>query len=93
MSHIDYYRLTPEQTTEELKTSLQGLSEIERASRIAVYGSNILQVKAGTSKLESFFNQFKDLMVILLIVSAGFSVYLEDYRTASILAIIIVVNI
>jgi Ca2+-transporting ATPase len=93
MSNLEYYRISPEDTALELKTSLEGLSETERASRIAVYGSNALQVQAGTSKLESLMNQFKDLMVILLIVSAGFSVYLEDYRTASILAIIIVVNI
>jgi Ca2+-transporting ATPase len=37
--------------------------------------------------------QFKDALIILLIIAAIISVYLHDYRGASILAILLLVNV
>lgn len=39
-----------------------------------------------------FFKQFKDILIILLIISDVISLYLQDFRGATILTIIILIN-
>ncbi|USN55694.1 MAG: hypothetical protein H6765_03765 [Candidatus Peribacteria bacterium] len=56
------------------------------------YGPNALARADVVPAWIKFMNQFRDLMIILLIVTAGLSVYLQDYRTAIILSIIVMVN-
>ncbi len=46
----------------------------------------------GTSALSKFFGQFKDRMIILLIVSAGLSFYLGEMRSGIVLSVIVLFN-
>ncbi len=89
---LHYYRKNGDECLKELGSSLDGLSHKEAAERLTSYGSNVLQIKPKESRLVAYLRQFKDPMVILLIVSAGLSFWLGDSRTAIVLIILILFN-
>lgn len=92
MAERPYYLRTVEETLASLTTTPQWISPEERQERLGLYGKNVLKETAKKSQLAKFFEQFKDLMIILLIVSAGISRYLGDVRTTIILAAIVIIN-
>src|SRR4051812_30839863 len=57
----------------QLKTSESGLSLAEAQERLGQYGPNALQGKKQKSRLQVFLAQFKDLMVLLLVIAAAVS--------------------
>jgi len=87
-----YYKLSPEAALADLQTSFDGLKKDDIPMREKIYGKNIL---VGLKK-DSFFlkllRQFKDIFIILLIVSDVISLYLQDFRGATILTFIILIN-
>lgn len=91
-SKDSYYKLSPEETLSDLQTSFVGLTKKDIATREKVYGKNILIWKEKKSFFLKFFKQFKDILIILLIVSDVISLYLQDFRGATILTFIILLN-
>ena len=59
-----------ETVLQEYDTSLNGLSNAEAKKRLGLYGKNELVGEKKKSKIAIFFSQFKDLMQIILIISA-----------------------
>lgn len=51
----------------------QGLSSAEASRRLTEYGENKLQEKKKKSSLQRFAEQFKDVMIIILLIAAGIS--------------------
>lgn len=92
MSSFVPYLASPEESFEHYHVDQQGISDKERTHRLQVYGDNTIKQVNRASQIVMFLHQFKDLMIILLIVTAGISLYLQDYRTAIILGVIIFVN-
>lgn len=62
------YQKTVEEIYHELNTSFNGLTNIEAKNRIKKYGQNILVDKNKRTKLQIFLSQFKNMMIILLLV-------------------------
>jgi len=89
---IDYYQLSVEECLEKLNSNPDWLSEEEIQSRLKIYGKNQLQDLHKVPAIFKFFAQFKDALIILLIVSALISVYLEDYKWAIVVWFIVLVN-
>lgn len=60
---------------QELNTSLNGISNKEAKERLQKYGKNVLPKKKKDSVFKIFFNEFKDPIIILLLVAvvASFS--------------------
>ncbi|TFG16173.1 MAG: cation-translocating P-type ATPase [Promethearchaeota archaeon] len=58
-----------EQTYKELDTDEKGLSSSEAERRIEKYGKNELETGEKINPLKIFFSQFKDLLVLILIVA------------------------
>ena len=81
----NYYELSPEASLAALQTSFEGLKSSDIISRQTIYGKNILKQVGGRSFFVKFFSQFKEVLIILLGVSALISRYLQDYRGATIL--------
>lgn len=71
----DAYKKNREEVLKEYKTSLNGLSEQEARRRLSIYGKNILIEKNKKSKLRIFANQFKNVMIILLLVVGLMSLF------------------
>jgi len=68
------------------------LTTAEALQRQKIYWKNILKNVHKESLLLKFAKQFKDALIILLIASVIVSIYLQDYRWATILSIIVVIN-
>lgn len=60
--------------------------------RRQIYGQNTLAELHHESVLHKFLKQFKDALIILLIIATVISIYLQDYRGASILAVLLLIN-
>ncbi|MCX6822772.1 MAG: cation-transporting P-type ATPase [candidate division SR1 bacterium] len=88
-----YYQLDIESSLYHLKTNKEGLSDQEVLLRREVYGQNIFSNLHHESSFHKFMKQFKDALIILLIIAAIISVYLQDYRGASILALLLLINV
>ncbi len=88
---MDWYKLTTEEVVKELDTDAQnGLAAAEARARLERYGSNELIERGGISPWRILFNQFKELMVIILIIAAIVSLVLgETIDTVVIVAIVI----
>lgn len=88
----NYYKVSSQEVLSDLQTSFDGLKKEDILTREKIYGKNILTELSRESKLKKFLKQFKDALIILLVVATVISVYLQDYRGASILAILLLIN-
>ncbi len=70
----------------------RGLSDAEAQQRLEQYGPNVLEERAVASPWQIFFEQFKDAMVVLLLVAAGISFLIGDHKEAIAILIIVVLN-
>ena len=70
---MKYYDVDKQKVLESLETSEDGLSSDEAKARLTRYGANKLKETNKKSNISKFFDQFKDLMIIILIVAAIFS--------------------
>ena len=69
-----FYDKTAEETLSSLSTDkTQGLSAEEAAKRLAEYGPNKLKEKKKKSAFARFIDQFKDVMILILIAAAVIS--------------------
>ena len=67
----NWFNKSVEKTTKELKTDLKhGLHTNELKERYEKYGYNELKAKKKKSMLVKFLEQFKDFMIIILIIAA-----------------------
>lgn len=89
---VESYRLSVPGALGEYHASLQGLKETEAISRQEKFGANKLVAAQKDSLLTRFLRQFKDLMLILLLLSSVFSFAINDARTGVILLIIVLIN-
>lgn len=69
------YLQSVEDVFKEVQSSPSGLSSQEAASRFEKYGANTLQEGKKKSLLEKFVDQFKDFMILVLLVAAVVSMF------------------
>ncbi len=84
--------LTPSATLELFKTTKQGLHHSEVEERLKQYGSNELKGKHRKTTLILILNQFKDVMIIILLLAAIVSFYIGDLKDAIVILIIVLLN-
>lgn len=91
------YNLNIKEVFDNLKTSEKGLSIQEAKSRINIYGANIIEEAKGKSKLRKFFDEFNDMMIIILIIVAilmgvyGFFVS-HEYTDTIVISVVVLIN-
>jgi Ca2+-transporting ATPase len=77
----------------ELGTSRRsGLTDEEAQVRLEEHGSNTLAEPARRTAIQQFFNQFKEFLVILLLISAGVSAVVGELEDALVILAIVIVN-
>ena len=70
-----YYQTTPQQALDRQETTSNGLTAQEAQRRAAQYGPNKLSEGKKKSVLQIFLEQFKDLMVFILMIAAVISAF------------------
>lgn len=73
---MNYFSKSIDATFTELKTTENGLSKTEAETRQNKYGKNALKEAKKQSKFVKFLLQFKDIMVIILLIAAAISITL-----------------
>ena len=68
----------------------RGLAPEEAQSRLGQYGPNELRQEEKTSPLALFFNQFKNILIIILLIATLLSALVGEYVDAAIIFVIIV---
>jgi Ca2+-transporting ATPase len=81
-----------EQVLSELKVDQQGLSDEEVKRRLNEFGYNELKEKKRVTPLQIFFNQFKDIFVIMLLVATIISFLIGEIVDAVTIAVIVILN-
>lgn len=88
----NFHALSLEQVLEQLQTSRKGLEKEHIRKALQQYGPNSITTEKKGSRIKKVLKQFKDYMIILLLVTAGISFYLQEERSAIILLIIVAFN-
>ena len=86
------YRLSTEEVMEQYDTSSEGLSQAQASARLTDYGPNRLHTAKKESPITKYFRQFKDYMILLLVLSSLMAFYLGDTRTGVILLALVLFN-
>ena len=81
-----FYRLSPDETMAELKTTRAGLTVADAAQRLEEHGSNVLMIEKREPWFVTYLRQFKDLMIVLLLSSGALSLYLGDLAVEIVVA-------
>lgn len=89
---MNYYSEEAEKVLSELKTGTDGLTSGEAAERQGRYGRNEIAEKKKKGVLRVFAEQFADLLVIILIVSALISVFTGSIESAIVIICVITMN-
>jgi Ca2+-transporting ATPase len=76
----------------ELRSSPHGLSPDDARERLAEYGFNELKEKKKQTPLLMFLNQFKDFMILVLIVAAVISGFIGEVSDTLAIVVIVVLN-
>jgi len=90
VNRINWHALAVDEVLKILETKPQGLDEDEAKRRLALYGPNELRREKGRSRLSIFLNQFKNVLILILLIASGLSIMIgEVFDAALIIAIVI----
>jgi Ca2+-transporting ATPase len=87
-----FYKLSTEEALRQLNSSPGGLSNDAVAPLQQQYGPNTLQEAKRKSKLGILLAQFKDIMIIILLVAAGISFTVGEITDAWVIIAIVLLN-
>ena len=86
------YLQEPEQLYSEFNSGEQGLTSQQAVQNIEKFGSNKISEGKKKSPLIIFLEQFKDFMVIILIISALVSAFMGDWESFIVIMAVITMN-
>ena len=86
------YAKDSETILKEFQTTEKGLSDKEVEKRMESFGNNALKEKKRKGILKVFFNQFKDLLVGILIVAGIISIITDNVESTLVIFVVILLN-
>lgn len=88
-----WFSKTQEEIFEALNVNqATGLSSQEAKSRLEKYGLNKLKSKPKKSLFAMFFDQLKDMLIYILLVSAAITIIIGEYMDAIIILLVVILN-
>jgi Ca2+-transporting ATPase len=88
-----WYQKTAAETAVELNTHPEnGLTPEEAAARLEQHGSNELEERGAKSRWSILWEQFTEVMVVILIIAALVSIFLNEFTNAVVIMLIVVLN-
>ncbi len=91
-SKTQIYNLALEEVLKKFGASQNGLSSFEAEKRLKKFGENKIEKKQNWKWLKLIGAQFNDALVWILLVAAGLALVFSEYRDATIISIIILIN-
>ena len=88
----DYYKRPSTEVMKMLNVTNEGLSDYDVKKRRDVYGANELIEAKKVSTFAIFMGQFKDLLVIILLIAAFVSFLLGEVESTIVIAIVVLLN-
>jgi P-type Ca2+ transporter type 2C len=92
MKESNYYTTPKDQLLADLKANMAGLDDAAAAKRLAEYGENALLEEKHKSAFLVFLEQFKDLLVIILIAAALISAFTGDAKSTIVIIAVLILN-
>ena len=89
---MNYHLLSLSEVQLLLNTSKQGLNVAEVDERLKQYGKNTLTEKKKKSVMLLVLHQFKDVMILILMVAAVISFSIGDLKDAVVILVIVLLN-
>ena len=87
-----FYQKNSVEVLNDLDSNLTGLTQEESKLRLEKYGCNALQEKSKTPTWRLFLENFKDPLVIILLIAAMTQVFLGDTVESIIIFTVLVIN-
>ena len=84
--------MSVESVLEALETNKKGITHMDADGRLKHYGLNKLKERERRTVLIIFYEQFKNILVLLLVFATLLSAYLRMYLDAAVIGVIIVLN-
>jgi Ca2+-transporting ATPase len=93
MSEVtDFYLKSVKEVFDALKTGEKGLSKEDAAKRLSQYGENQLVTLRKTPRWLQFLLQFKEVLVIILVIAGVISFAIGNFSSGLIMFIIVLIN-
>ena len=90
---INWYTRTEKDLAEYFDVDISGgLSSKEVKNRLDKYGFNQLKESKGRTMRDMFFDQFRETLVLILLISAVVSIFLGEISDAIVIAVILFLN-
>lgn len=88
----EFYRIDADAALRESDSRTAGLSEAQVIERRGKHGKNVLPRGERVSLIQLIVNQFKEIMVIILLIAAAISLVLGDVKDVIVILLIVVAN-
>jgi Ca2+-transporting ATPase len=89
---IPFHTMSAESVIEHFKTRPEGLTDKETADRFLTFGKNELRESGKRTITQMVAEQFKSVMIIILIIAAVISGFLGEFTDTIIIFIVIILN-
>lgn len=90
---MEWYKKTKDEILSQLQTSIdEGLTQNEAEDRIKKYGPNELKEEDRKSFISKLMAQFKDFLVIILIIASIISFAVGERADAIVILAIVIIN-
>jgi Ca2+-transporting ATPase len=90
---MDYFRVSTREVFDDFKTNPSGISHQEAIIRLEKYGNNELSLRGRRKSLDIFLDQFKDFLILILIIASAISFGIGEFLNGIILLIVVIINV
>ena len=87
-----FFNRTPEETLKAVESARTGLTSAQAAARLERFGKNALAEGKKKSGLQVFLEQFKDLLVVILLVAAVISAVSGNLESTIVIFAVLILN-
>ncbi|MDO5834948.1 MAG: calcium-translocating P-type ATPase, PMCA-type [Methanobacterium sp.] len=89
---MKWKKLSVDETLKTINTSINGLTNSEAQKRLLEHGMNELVEEKKAGPIQIFFGQFKDILILILIIAAVAAYYVGDTLDAIVILIVVIIN-
>lgn len=87
-----FYQLPYKEVMNEVQTRITGLSQTEVERQREIYGLNQLEEAKKISPVKVFFSQFKDFLVLILIIASVISALMGKFESTIVIIFVLLLN-